>query len=766
MAHPINVAFIWHFHQPYYKNNYSNEFLMPWARLHATKDYYFMPALVKNFPQIHCTFNISSSLLIQIEDYALNYDKEPLDKFYRLSKTEAAKLSLDDKIFIVNNFFNSCASSNNFFKKSRRLYSLFLRLSNAENISIMSEEEKAGLFSDQDILDIIVLSNLLWIDPLSIENDQFLFNLKKKDLNFTEKEKAIFINEKISEIINKIIPVFKELTDKGQIEISASPFYHPILPLLCDTSVANFSNPNIILPPKPFIHPEDADRQIKSSIDFFKDKLNCKIQGLWPSEGAVSEKVVSLVIKNKIKWIASDEDILGNSIGVDLNLPDNRRILYKPYVLKRGNDYVYIIFRDRRLSDQIGFKYSAYDPKDAASDLINNIKNIAISIGNDNKNGVGVVPIILDGENAWEYYENNALDFFNYLYEGISKEELINTVTVSEHLKPVEENLKITSSYEFEDIKWKSETGLPFEQVRNIPLIYPGSWINHNFNIWIGDEEDNKAWDLLLKTRNYLENYTKPVKDQQKLKNAWEQIYIAEGSDYNWWYGDDRTSGIDEQYDELYRIHLANVYEFLDEPVPDEYYIPIITSFQTVRPAFNIVSYINPSINGVVDNYFDWLGSAVYFPNIISGKAMAHTDRFIRSIHYGFNESNIFFRIDFFKKNIKHLTDKDLLIGFIEPEDYKIHNEFYKNTRMDWDVVSYLLNGRGNRYAINGCFKEVLELPLPVSSLNLKPLDIVQFFIILTFKENMLVEIERIPVSGYFEFAVPDKNFELSNWLV
>ena len=251
------------------------------------------------------------------------------------------------------------------------------------------------------------MSNLLWTDPLSIENDQFLFNLKKKDLNFTEKEKATFINEKIPEIINKIIPIFKELTDKGQIEISASPFYHPILPLLCDTSVANFSSPNLILPPKPFVHPEDADHQTKSSIDFFKDKLNYKIQGLWPSEGAVSEKAASLVIKNKIKWIASDEDILGSSIGMDLSRLDNRRILYKPYVLKRGNDYVYIIFRDRQLSDLIGFKYSNYNPEQAALDLINNIKNIAVSIGNDNKNSVAIVSIVLDGENAWEYYENN-----------------------------------------------------------------------------------------------------------------------------------------------------------------------------------------------------------------------------------------------------------------------------------------------------------------------------------------------------------------------
>lgn len=768
MAYPINVAFVWHFHQPYYKDNFSNKFLMPWTRLHATKDYYFMPNLVNNFPDIHCTFNFSPSLLTQINDYIINYKSGDLDTFLKISNTNILDISIDEKIFIINNFFPSCASSNNFLKRSKHFYALYLRLYNNKNIHLMSEEDKLDLFSNQDLIDIIVLFNLLWIDPLSIETDEFLLSLKQKDSHFTEKEKEKLINDKIPAIMGKIIPILHNLIDNQQIELSGSPFYHPILPLLCDTNTANFNAQGLILPSPPFKHPEDADYQIKNSINYFNDNLNYKINGLWPSEGSVSEKAVSIIIDNKIKWIASDEEILGNSIGLNLTNANNRNILFKPYVIKRENGNVYIIFRDKILSDLIGFKYYNYNAKEAALDLINNIKNVAINIGNDNKNGLSIISIILDGENAWEYYENNALDFFNYLYDGLSKEKLINTVTVSEHIKHLEEDNNInSSSYEFKNIKWNDIANHDFKQVYNIPIIYPGSWINHDFRIWIGHEEDNKSWEILLKTRDFLENI-KTKLDPEKLKKAWEQIYIAEGSDYNWWYGDDRSSGIDDQYDELYRTHLSNVYRFVDESIPDEYFIPILSSKKSVNPNLDAVSFIDPSIDGLIDNYYEWLGSAVYFPGIIGGKAMAHVNRFIKSVHYGFNASNIFFRIDFFKKNINNLIDKETIINFINPLNYKIYNEFFKNNNdAALQGLSYLINTAENKQdSINAGFKEVLELSLPLSTLNLNPLDMVQFFIILTFKNNMLVEIERIPANGYFEVRVPDKNFEILNWLV
>ncbi|MHB1545998.1 MAG: hypothetical protein ACYCSB_09555 [bacterium] len=784
---PINVIFIWHFHQPYYKDDFSGEILMPWTRLHATKDYYFMGALLKKYPKIHATFNYSPSLLVQLEDYVNNYnDMLKNEEFLSISDKKISELSSKDKLFIIERFFPACSSSNKFIEKSGRFKQLYYRLKTA---AVEGDEEKLNLFDEQDYLDIIVLFNLLWIDPISISSDEFLASLKTKDKKFAEEEKNKLIREKIPLILNKIIPLITELAESGSIELSASPYYHPILPLLCDTDIADFHD-GIELP-TPFRHPEDADYQIKSSLDYFDKKLGVKVKGMWPSEGSVSERTLKLFFDNNVHWIATDEEILSNSIGVNLTDLNNRKLLYRPYVVKRDERYSYIFFRDKALSDLIGFKYSTYEPETAAKDLINNLKDIALSLQNYNKNGLSVVPIILDGENAWEYYKDNGDDFFNYLYEGLSDNaEIIKTITVSEYIKKAEDSLKETQSpYEegksgvkikqFLDIKWNVNPAseLDYSKIYNIPTIYPGSWINHNFRIWIGDREDNKAWDMLSKTRNYLVQKSKTQEqDSANFKAAWEQIFIAEGSDYNWWYGEDRTSGIDEQYDNLYRTHLINVYKFLEDNPPDEYYIPIIEKKRAVKPNLDIVSFIQPKINGIADNYFEWLGSAVYFPSILSGKAMAHTDRFIRKLQYGFDESSFFVRFDFLmNKEALELKDKVIVLKFINSVNIELKLEFNVYNNLNILVNSFLTKDDGNINTdgsqmnipiIQAVYKKILEVSIPILTLGVPPNNLLNFYAVLTYKDNPLAEIERFPVNGYFETVIPDKNFEIINWLV
>ena len=780
-VNPINLIFLWHFHQPYYKDNFTGEMLMPWTRLHATKDYYFMGALLKNYPKIHATFNYSPSLLRQLEDYTVNY-KVLLKSEEFLSRTaqKISELSPEDKLFIIEKFFPACSSSNNFIEKSGRFKQLYYRLKTADAEGL---EEKLILFDAQDYLDIIVLFNLLWFDPVSISSDEFLTGLKTKDKKFTEEEKDKLIKEKIPQFLNKIFPLITELAQSGQVELSASPYYHPILPLLCDTDIADFHDG--IKLPAPFRHPEDADYQIKSAVDYFGDKLGYKLKGMWPSEGSVSERSLKLFIDNGINWIATDEEILSNSIGVNLTEPADRKLLYRPYAVKRNGKYSYIFFRDKGLSDLIGFKYSHYEPKAAAEDLINNLKNIALSLRNYDKSGLAAVPIILDGENAWEYYKNNGYDFFNFLYEGLSANtETISAVTVSEYIKKAENILKITDGgqdgepveYEdgktgvkikpFFDIKWNvdPDSEFDFSKIYNIPTIYPGSWINHDFRIWIGDREDNKAWDLLSKTRDYLVKKSKASEAGGDYKAAWEQIFIAEGSDYNWWYGEDRTSGIDEQYDSLYRTHLINVYKFLNDNPPDEYYIPIIEKKRAVKPNLDAVSFIYPEIDGSAGDYFEWLGSAVYFPSILSGKAMAHTDRFIRKMQYGFNKNNFFMRFDFFKKDLSELSGKVLIIKFINTSESEVKVEFNNDNSLNLQLNSSNPGGINN--IIKAAYKKILELSVQTSVLGVMPNRPLDFYAVLTYKDNPLVEIERFPVNGYFETIVPDSDFEIVNWLV
>ena len=778
--------------------------LMPWTRLHATKDYYYMGALLKNHPEIHATFNYSPSLLSQLEDYTGNYGALlKNEEFLSISDGKISKLSLEDKLFIIEKFFPACSSSNNFIEKSARFKQLYARLKTADGGGL---EEKVDMFDTQDYLDIVVLFNLMWFDPVSIAEDEFLTALKNKDKKFTEEEKDRLIKEKIPQVLNKILPLITELAKNGQIELSASPYYHPILPLLCDTDIADFHDG--IKLPMPFRHPEDADYQIKSALDYFGGKLKYKIKGMWPSEGSVSEKALKLFMDNDINWIATDEEILENSIGTNLKDLRLRKLLYRPYVIKRNNKFLYIFFRDKGLSDLIGFKYSNFEPKAAAGDLINNLKNIALSLQDYDKNGLSVVPIILDGENAWEYYKNNGYDFFNYLYKGLTENsKIIKTLTVSEYIKKTEETLKITDTeqesgtYEngkngvkvksFFDIKWNTDpdedSDFDYSKIYNIPMIYPGSWINHNFRIWIGDKEDNRAWDILSKTRDYLLQKDKeayadkndaaaPVNIENgagpNFKAAWEQIFIAEGSDYNWWYGEDRTSGIDEEYDFLYRTHLINVYKFLNETPPDEYFIPLLEGKKAVKPNMDIVSYIYPKIDGIADNYFEWLGSAVFFPSILSGKAMAHTDRFIRKMQYGFNDENFFMRFDFFKKDYSELLGKVLIIKFINNSDVEVKIEFNINNSLNLLLNSpYIKDGKsatkhntGN--ILKAAYNKILELSIKTFTLGVAPSNQIDFYAVLTYKNNPLVEIERFPVSGYFETTIPDTNFEIVNWIV
>ena len=778
--------------------------LMPWTRLHATKDYYYMGALLKNYPEIRATFNYSPSLLRQLEDYTGNYDTLlKNEEFLSISDGKISELSLEDKLFIIEKFFPACSSSNNFIEKSARFKQLYTRLKTAEGGGL---EEKAGLFDAQDYLDIIVLFNLMWFDPVSIAEDEFLTALKNKDKRFTEEEKDRLIKEKIPQVLNKILPLITELAKKGQIELSASPYYHPILPLLCDTDIADFHDG--IKLPAPFRHPEDADYHIKSALDYFGGKLKYKVNGMWPSEGSVSEKALKLFIDNDINLVATDEEILENSIGTNLKDLRLRKLLYRPYIIKRNGKFLYIFFRDKTISDLIGFKYSNYQPKAAAEDLINNLKNIALSLQNYDKNGLFVVPIILDGENAWEYYKNNAYDFFNYLYESLTKNsKIIKTLTVSDYIKKTEETLKITDAEsesgafengktgikikQFFDIKWNADPDksneFDYSKIYNIPMIYPGSWINHNFRIWIGDKEDNRAWDILSKTRDHLlqkekkayadkNGITAPAMKENgrvaDFKAAWEQIFIAEGSDYNWWYGEDRTSGIDEEYDFLYRTHLINVYKFLNETPPDEYFIPLLEGKKAVKPNLDIVSYIYPEIDGIADNYFEWLGSAVFFPSILSGKAMAHTNRFIRKMQYGFNEDNFFMRFDFFEKDYSELIGKVLIIKFINTSENEVKVEFNQNNALNLLLNSpYIKNGRSaakhnTSNILKAAYNKILELSVKTFALGVTPNNSIDFYAILTYKDNPLVEIERFPVSGYFETTVPDSDFEIVNWIV
>ena len=540
----LGVAFLWHMHQPFYKDPLSGTYQMPWVRLHGVKDYYPMAALLENFERVKATFNMVPSLVEQINDYVQN---DATDTFLDLTLKKAGSLSLEDKVEILHHFFK--VNFKQFIEPNERYSSLLLK-KGVKPLAGSAVKRAIKGFYTQDFLDLQCLFNLAWFHSISIDDDINLKDLVAKKQGYTEQDKE-YIVLKQKEIMAQILPLYRRLQDAGRIEITTTPFYHPILPLICDTSVAKVSLPHHPLP-KRFAHPEDAQWQVEEAIKYHTEQFGTPPRGMWPGEGSVSDEALAILIKNGIGWVATDEDILFNSLSLyDKKYKGveqfDRRIIYRPYSYKVDSRHITMIFRDKNLSDIISFNYNAWDQDEAAYDLIGHCRKAEEGLRRDTDRGL--MAIVMDGENAWEYYKDNGRLFFETLYANIDRDERVASTTVSGFL-------------EIESPK------------RTISKIFPGSWINHNFEIWIGQDQDNVSWGYLDRVRKDLVKFTKQAHKSQKIdgakvREAWRELYIAEGSDWNWWYGGKAHVGNDNPFDKLYRTHLKNIYLLMGKPVPD-----------------------------------------------------------------------------------------------------------------------------------------------------------------------------------------------------
>lgn len=721
---PLYVTFLWHMHQPYYKDPFTGLYRLPWVRLHGTKDYLDMVRILRDYPDIKQNFNLVPSLLEQIIDYAQNNAR---DTFVDLTLKEASELNEDEKVSLLENFF--LANWETMIRPIPRYNELLIK--RGVRASRSDLKRRIRYFSDSDFLDLQVLFNLVWIDPVLRKEDPFLSHLVDKGRNFTEEEKRGVIS-KHYDILKRIIPEYRELYEKGQIELSTTPFYHPILPLLCDTNIARISSPEIRLP-KRFSFIEDARAQIRSGIEFFEKVFGFRPAGMWPSEGSVSEDVVKMMGSEGIKWIATDEEILARSLRIALR--GHSGSLIHPETLYSVYEYegVSIIFRDHKLSDLIGFVYSQWEPKAAADDLINRLNHIHSALSDSDPH---IVPIILDGENAWEYYRNDGHDFLNYLYEGLSKSDRLRVVTISEYLK-----IKTSVS--------------PLHE------IHPGSWINGNFNIWIGHEEDNTAWNYLLETRQSLDLY-KRANPERDVSSALKNIYIAEGSDWNWWYGDEHSTENAKDFDELFRLNLMRVYKEIETEIPPFLYVPVLKEDRATEPSIGIRGFIFPKIDGMMTSYYEWY-QAAYIDVARTGGSMHSSESLLTRIYYGFNQDTLFIRIDPSTPFSEFPESSAIALETIRPHGFRIYIPLkqgkailYKRGETShekgWLEVKEIAD-----YAIN----DILECAISFNDLMAKEREEIDFFITVIKNGE---EIERSPWRGYISVTVPTPDFEAMMW--
>jgi alpha-amylase/alpha-mannosidase (GH57 family) len=626
----IRLIFLWHQHQPYYKDLVTGEYRLPWVRMHALKDYYGMVKLLDEFPRVHQNFNLVPSLIVQIEDYLRGTAHDP---FLEVAKKPVRELTPKDKLFALDYLFQ--ANPVHMIARYPRYRELWERYKAAG----FNASRAVDSFSIQDFADLQVLSQMAWFDEFFVEKPDVV-ELVKKGRSFTEEDQR-FVIAKEKEIIAAVLPAHADAARRGSIEISTSPFYHPIMPLLCDTNVGAVSNPALKVPQQRFQHPEDAKEQLIRGLDLHERVFGVRPRGVWPSEGSVSEQVLEIGSELGVNWMATDEGVLGRSLGVHFDRDGGGKLqgdgadrLYQMYRYEKGSTRMHMVFRDHALSDLIGFVYSGMPAKQAAEDFIRRIKqsaDVVLKRGRD-----AVVPVILDGENAWEYYPGSGREFLRRLYDAIQRDPVFDPVTVSEAIER-------QSHPASKPISEKRAAALT-DGFGRLESVTPGSWINANFNVWIGAPEDNKSWDYLQAAREFYNIAAARVPTANR-ELAFEELLIAEGSDWNWWYGPEHHTANDRDFDELYRKHLSNVYQALGGITPDYLAQPIAGA--VARPSFvGQTAYIRPRLSTPYARYFDWLGAAMYTADRRAG-AM-HGKQFLLDAAYaGIDEANVYGRLDF-----------------------------------------------------------------------------------------------------------------------
>ena len=593
----LYVMLMWHQHQPFYTKNDDGYYTRPWVRVHATKDYLDMVELVADYPEMKATFNLTPVLLRQLEDFS-NGAK---DLYWYYTEINADILTQEDKAFIVSRFFDT----------NPKVIAQFPRY-----VELRNSNQNWSTWTNQDFRDLQILFNLAWTDPKYLSQEP-LQDLVSRGRDFTEEDKTTLLN-KHSELIDRVIPAHAELWKTGQIEITTTPYAHPILPLIFDTNLAAVGDIGAELPTNRFSKPTDAAIQVEKGLDLAEKLLGQRPTGMWPAEGAVSQEVLGMFAKEGIKWIATGEHVLSKSLDIPTfkrntkGIVTNPEVLYTPWYgqLNRQDD-VAIFFRDLSISDQVGFTYSGMSPELAVADMMKALEAAReVSVTMDKPL---VVSIVLDGENAWEHYQNDGIDFLSLMYETLTTTDWLKTTTPTEYIEKYG------------------------PQIEKLDRVFPASWFQPNFATWIGETEETYAWDYLQKTRAFYDrsNASGDYTDEQ-LEEAFDFMLLAEGSDWFWWYGSDQSSGNDDYFGSAYRNLLKNVYTSLGENPPAYLDIPIIS------PAAQL--FDKPS-ESILNSNQALLVNGSTNSNIWTDAGVIETSDIISKIQYRFSDEHLYVSI-------------------------------------------------------------------------------------------------------------------------
>lgn len=729
--HDVSLAFLWHQHQPYYPDDVAHENPMPWVRLHGTKDYWGMAMLAKEVPELRMTINLVPSLIGQLRAYT---EEGHVDAHLRVSRTPADSLSADDLNFLLDNFFMVHPDHN--IRPFRRYHELYQK----RGLGIDTAERCRKRFSRRDLVDLQCWSNLVWFHPLAFETDKDLADFRKKGRGWTEKEKCWLLDKQM-ELLRQVIPLHRELQDRGQVELTTTPYYHPILPLLWDKRLARRAMPDVVLPSHLDSFHEDAREQVLRAIESHHQMFGQRPRGMWPSEGSVCQGIIPMIADAGIQWIATDEEILAGStdgwVSRDNNgYLRNPEMLYRPWRAEESGRHLQIVFRDHALSDLIGFQYQRYQAEHAVNDFFGKIEAIGNATGGNAGHRPTLVSIILDGENCWEYYPHSGVDFLRALYRRAVQHPKIKTTRLSNYLDRYPAGDKVGH-------------------------LFPGSWIQHNFGIWIGHPECNQAWDLVYQTRKYLIEATAAKRYRaEQLSRAWEELHIAQGSDWFWWFGDSHRCAQQGLFDRLFRKHLQNVYTLLDDQPPAELSRPISQGFRQ-RLHVEPTGLLRVKVDGR-RTYFEWINAGHYVCQGGGRGTMSMVQEgFLSDLYFGFDQERLFLRLDarggLFRDRLADI--ERLRVAFFQPEGFElvVTQPAQKQPKAQLFHDDVLVADAGVEAAADLIF----EMAIPFRSLAVATEHSIHFCLELTKKEE---PIERVPNEGAIETVVPSPDYELMMW--
>ncbi|WP_240754705.1 glycoside hydrolase family 57 protein [Parasulfuritortus cantonensis] len=530
----IHLVLCWHFHQPDYRTEEGRYFL-PWTYLHAIKDYADMAAHLEAQPGMRAVVNFVPTLLEQLDDYVEQFRsgtiRDPL--LAALIEPDLSRYPLAERRALIE----ACFKLN--FPTMLDPFPGYRRLSRLWQAAFEDGDAAVDYFSNQYLGDLVTWYHLAWTGETVRREHGWLVELMQKGSGFDMEERGR-LYRLIGEVIADLVPRFDVLGERGQIELSATPHSHPIAPLLLDFQSAREARPGLHLPASAG-YPGGRLRvkaHIEAAMGVHESHFGRRPAGLWPAEGSISTATLDLFSKAGVRWAASGEGVLRHSLhhaGLDASHP--YPWLSRPCRLTGQKTVTF--FRDDHLSDLIGFEYKGWFAQDAVRHFLRTLEDRYRAVEQPDP----VVTVVLDGENAWEYYPYNGWYFLSELYQALVEHPSVRVTTFSEYLDLYPKNVKV------------------------LPTLTAGSWVYGDFTTWMGDPAKNRAWDLLCAAKAVYDQHVKELRPARR-REAELQLRSCESSDWFWWFGDYNPGDSVAAFDKLYRAKLRRLYQLLEQPVP------------------------------------------------------------------------------------------------------------------------------------------------------------------------------------------------------